>query len=196
MIYKVFWALRALLYSPFFGSIKFPGYMGKPILIKGARKIFIGKRVRIFPHIRLEAHGLDGKITIGDDVGIAQNVHITSASNLTIGASTTILANVFITNFDHDYRVVGINILRQQNLIKETTIGENCFIGIGACIQAGTELGKQCIVGANAVVKGKFRDFSVIVGSPAKVVKRFNAESNQWEATDGNGDFLLPGTGV
>lgn len=190
MIYKLLWVIRAILYSPFFGKIKFPSYMGRPVFLKGTKNIFIGKRVRIYPNIRLETHGAHGKIQIGDDVGIAQNVHITSASNLEIGAATTILANVFITNIDHDYKEIGINILKQNMLVKETKIGENCFIGMGACLQAGTELGKQCIVGANAVVRGIYQDYSVIVGVPAKVVKRYNYESQEWEKTELDGNFI------
>lgn len=178
---KFFWILRAVVLSPFFGQIKFPSYIGKPLFILGLKKIFIGKKVRIFPNVRLEVHGANSKITIGDNVGIAQNVHITSGSNLVIGKNTTILANVFITNIDHDYRELGVPILEQKNVIRETIIGENCFIGIGAAIQAGTILGKQCIVGTNSVVRGNFPDYCVIVGNPAKIIKQFNFETQKWE---------------
>jgi acetyltransferase-like isoleucine patch superfamily enzyme len=47
-------------------------------------------------------------------------------------------------------------------------------------IQAGTILGEQCIVGAGAIVKGKFDDFSVIVGNPAKVIKQYDKKTKQW----------------
>lgn len=66
-------------------------------------------------------------------------------------------------------------------LFKETIIGENCFIGFGASIQAGTVLGKKCIVGTNAVVHGTYPDYSVIVGVPAKSIKRYNEETGDWE---------------
>lgn len=191
MVYKFFWAIRALLYAPFFGKIKLPSYIGKPILLKGVKRIFIGKHVRIYPHVRMEVHGADSLIEIQDEVAIAQNVHITSASNLIIGKATTILANVFITNIDHDYQEIGKHILKQKYLVKKTNIGENCYIGIGACIQAGTILGKQCVVGANAVVKGCFQDYSVIVGAPARTVKRYNADSKIWEKTNPDGSFKI-----
>ncbi|MDA6068805.1 acyltransferase [Flavobacterium sp. AC] len=190
MIAKFFWTIRAILYFPFFGTIKFPSYIGKPIIIKGCKNIFIGKHVRIFPQIRLETHGVNGSITINDDVSVGQNVHITSGSNLIIGKSTTILANVFITNIDHDYQEIGVHILKQKYLINETLVGENCFIGIGACIQAGTILGKQCIVGANSVVKGIYPDYCVIAGVPAKILKRYNFNSKVWERTYPDGTFL------
>jgi acetyltransferase-like isoleucine patch superfamily enzyme len=190
MNYRFLWIIRALYYKFFFGEFLMPSYIGKPVFLYGVKNIFIEKNVRIFPNIRMEVHGKNSSITIKEDVGIAQNVHITSASNLIIGKSSTILANVFITNIDHDYTTIGVNVLKQKMIIKDTQIGENCFIGIGAAIQAGTILGNHCIVGANSVVKGIFLDYSVIVGVPAKVVKRYNIETKLWEKTDSNGAFL------
>lgn len=180
MIYKIFWALRAVIYAPFFGKFGFPSYLGKPLFLMGTRKVFIGKKVRIFPHLRLEVHR-NGNIQIEDDVVISQNVHITSAGNLTIGKSSLILANVFITNIDHDYQELSKHVVKQEYLVNETVIGENCYIGMGAAIMAGTKLGKQCIVGANSVVKGEFPDYCVIVGAPAKMVKKYNFETQKWE---------------
>ncbi|WP_448672243.1 acyltransferase [Sphingobacterium multivorum] len=181
MICKLFWAVRAILYKFFFKKIEFPSYIGKPVFLHGVNKIAIGRRVRIFPNVRLEVHGDDSSLTIEDNVAIGQNVHITSGGNLIIGESTTILANVFITNIDHNYTEIDRHILEQEMLIKNTQIGENCFIGIGAAIQAGTILGRQCVVGANSVVRGVFPDYCVIVGVPARIVKRFNFDTQQWE---------------
>lgn len=156
-------------------------YIAAPLYVKGGKNISIGEKVRIFPGLRIETyHG--GKIIIGSDVSIGQNFHITSSDiKLEIGAHSTILGNVFITNIDHDYRTIGIHILKQKFIIRETRIGENCFIGYGAAIQAGTILGKQCIVGTNSVVRGRFPDYCVIAGIPAKVIKKYNFENNKWE---------------
>lgn len=189
MIFKFFWIVRAIVFYPFFGKIKFPSYIGRPVFLKGTQNIFIGRYVRIYPQIRMETHGLNGIIEIQDDVSIGQNVHITSGSKLKIGKSTTILANVFITNIDHNYKQIGIHILKQDYLIEETSIGENCFIGIGSCIQAGTILGKQCIVGANSVIRGQFPDYSVIAGVPGKVIRRYNPQNDIWEKTNPDGTF-------
>ena len=180
MMQKYLWGLRALLYSPFFGKFGLPSYLGKPVFLKGIKNVFIGKKVRIFPNLRMETQD-GGTIRIHDDVVISQNVQITSAGNLEIGKRSLVLANVFITNIDHDYSEIGKHVVKQKIFVKETKIGENCFIGIGAAIMAGTILGKQCIVGANSVVRGHFPDYCVIVGSPAKIVKKFNVETQVWE---------------
>lgn len=160
-----------------------PSYIGKPIFLSGISKVSFGKKVRIFPGLRLEAIGKNAEVIIRDDVAIAQNVHITSGGKLLIEKSVTILANVFITNIDHPYENIELAPSKQEFVIKETIIGENCFIGIGASIQAGTILGRHCIVGTNAVVRGVFPDYCVIAGIPAKVIKKYNFETCKWEKT-------------
>ena len=189
-MFRFFWILRGLIYKPFFGKFGFPSYIGKPLFINNFKRIFIGKKVRIFPGIRIEVLNNNASIKFDDSVAIGQNVHITSASELVIGKKTTILGNVVITNIDHDYQEIDRHILEQKHVITETQIGENCFIGYGAVIQAGTILGRQCIVGANAVVRGHFPDYCVIVGIPAKIVKRYDEKSAVWKKTNSKGEFL------
>lgn len=191
MILKILWTIRYLAYSFFLGKSGFPSYIGKPVFINRFNRLFIGKKVRIFPNCRIEIQDNCACIIIEDDTSIAQNFHIISGckQQLKIGKGTTISANVFITNIEHNYQQTGKHILKQPLLSQKTTIGENCFIGYGSVIQAGTVLGKQCIVGANAVVRGTFPDYSVIVGIPAKIVKRYNESSGKWEKTNAKGEF-------
>lgn len=189
MLFKIKWMLSAIFLSFFLKKIKFPTYFAFPIFFTGLNKVSIGKKVRIFPHSRFEVHG-DGEIHIGDNVGIGQSFHITSASKLTIGSGTLILARVFVTNIDHKYNEINVPILEQGNIVSETHIGKNCFIGIGAAIQAGTILGDNVIVGANSVVRGKFPSYSVIAGVPARVIKKYDHELGIWRRTDTHGVFI------
>lgn len=193
MIFKIFWILRGLVYKPFFGKFGFPSYIGKPIYIGNFERIFIGKRVRIFPGSRIEVVDKNSSIVFEDNISIGQNLHIISGGEqeLRIGENTTFSANVFVTNIDHKYDEINRHILLQKPLESaKTQIGENCFVGYGVVIQAGTILGKQCIVGANAVVRGIFPSYSVIVGVPAKIVKRYDEKNGVWKKTDKNGNFI------
>jgi acetyltransferase-like isoleucine patch superfamily enzyme len=49
-------------------------------------------------------------------------------------------------------------------------IGEYTFIGPNSVVMPNTRIGKGCIVQAHAYVQGDFPDFSIIGGSPAKVI--------------------------
>jgi acetyltransferase-like isoleucine patch superfamily enzyme len=178
---KYVWALRALVYKAFLKHVGNLTYIGKPCFIEGRKGISIGNRTRIFPGIRMEA--IDGgEIRIGNNCAIEQNVHITAAENpLCIGDNVTILANTFITNLDHEYRDISCSVMEQGWQVKETSIGDGSFIGYGAAIQAGTTLGKHCVVGTGAVVRGTFEDYCVLVGCPARVVKRYDPKTEKWE---------------
>lgn len=189
MIYKIKWAISGLFMFFFCKSIKFPGYFAFPLFSKGLKRVTIGRYVRIFPNFRIETH-FDGVINIGDNVSIAQNVHITSGGVVNIGSGTVIAANSFITSIDHDYKVVGLDMAKQQYLINDTTIGKNCLIGMGVAIQAGTTLGDHVVVGANSVVRGYFPSYCVIAGSPAKIIRRYVPEDSVWKKTDLLGNII------
>ena len=51
-------------------------------------------------------------------------------------------------------------------------------------ILPGSKIGDGCIIGANAVVSGFVEEKSVAVGAPARVVKKWSDEKNQWEDLD------------
>lgn len=151
----------------------------------------VGANVSIGKHARIQAikewlgSTYEPEIIIGDDVSIEQRLHLIAASKLMIGNNSTISFDVMITDVDHQYEMIDVDISKQPLNVSQTEIGEYCFIGSGAKILAGTVLGKQCIVGANSVVRGHFPPYSVIAGTPAKIVKKYDFHSLQWTKVDG-----------
>ena len=55
---------------------------------------------------------------------------------------------------------------------KPITIGDDCWIGGNTTIMPGVTIGKGCTIGAGSVVTRDIPEFSVAIGSPAKVVKK------------------------
>lgn len=164
---KLCWGVRAIFWWTI-NKIGLPSYVGKPTYIKSLKALQFGKKVRIYPGLRIETVG-EGRVKIGNNVSIGQNFHISSCNDtLAIGNNVVISGNVHISNSDHSYSQIDTFLYSQPLSYEHTEIGDNCFIGYGAVILAGTVLGKQCIVGANSVVRGVYPDYSVIVGSPAK----------------------------
>lgn len=99
------------------------------------------------------------------------------AKNITIGERTIISSQVQMLVHDYsignamlEMKVGGVRVGHLPHFIKNIEIGNGCFIGMRSIILPGTIIGDNSIVGAGAVVKGKFPPGSVIVGNPAKVI--------------------------
>ena len=58
-------------------------------------------------------------------------------------------------------------------------IGDNSWIGENVSI-IGASIGKNCIIGANSVVTNNIPDYSIAVGSQAKIIKKYNFNTNKW----------------
>lgn len=59
-------------------------------------------------------------------------------------------------------------------------IGYGSWIGTKVTIIGNVRIGRHCIIGANAVVTHDIPDYSVAVGIPARVVKRYDFNLKQW----------------
>jgi lipopolysaccharide O-acetyltransferase len=125
-------------------------------------------------------------LEIGNDVSISFWGHISAAQSISIGSGVMIGSKVTI--IDHDHGSYGGQnhtsplIPPAQRPLKTSAIqiGPNCWLGDGVVVTAGAEIGEGTIIGANAVVKGKIPAFTIAVGIPAKPVKRFDFEQQQW----------------
>jgi acetyltransferase-like isoleucine patch superfamily enzyme len=164
----------------------------KTVRISNENFISIGNNVTINFNTRIEPITLwkgrkyNPQIYIGEGVNIEQCCHITCANEVIIGAGTSLLPFSMITDIKHNFENVNKPSNKQGITVKRTIIGENCSIGTGACILPGVTIGKHCIVGANSVVSKDIPDYSVVVGIPAKIIKKCNMKTGKWENVKSN----------
>lgn len=151
--------------------------------------VYIGPRCRIQAITKYEGVNYTPHIIFGDNSSVQQDLYMTCASRIEIGSNTAIAGFVTITDIDHPYGDVDIPIERQNLKVCNVSIGSDCKIYNGAVITNGTSIGKHCVVGANSVVKGMFPDYCIIVGNPAKIVKRYNPLTGLWQRTNCDGSF-------
>ncbi len=163
-------------------TIETPISIVNPGKIKVGAGGFISRNCQIEAIDRYNEKEFYPTIEIGENVFIGQNTHIVATSQLKIGRDVTISDNAFISDCQHEYKDFLKNVLNQELTSIRTSVGDGCFIGFGAVIQAGTILGNGCIVGANTVVNsGNYEDGCVIVGAPGRIVKKYNEINGKWE---------------
>lgn len=173
--------LRLQLKGILFDRMRFRyfGYrsvLENPAIIVRPDRISIGNATNIRPQVRMEVacvEGSAGTILIGDRCLIEQNVHIVSCRTVKIGNDVTITANCSIVDVAHPLRFDGKALGARIDSSKSfpVDIGNGCFIGTGSTLLPGATLGEGCVVGANSVVNGNFPAFSLLAGSPARVIR-------------------------
>lgn len=109
------------------------------------------------------------------DIEIEEGVYIGPQCNIgccKIGRNSLIASGVHIMSGknQHNFDDLSIPIQQQGGYIEKISIGEDCWVGNGSLIMAN--IGKQCVVGAGSVVVSDVPDFSIVVGNPAKLVKK------------------------
>lgn len=121
-----------------------------------------------------------GDVTLGEDVSIwFGSVLRGDNTNLHIGAGSNIQDASVLHSDAGQPLVVGERVtVGHQVVLHGCTIGDESLIGIGAVVLNGAKIGRNCLVGAGALVtEGKeFPDGSMIIGSPAKVVRQLSQE--------------------
>jgi len=158
--------------------------------------IIIHNSVQIWYNARIECISsysgdiFNPVVILHNNVSIQQNLHLTCASGVEIDSNTAISANVTITDIHHPYDNIDESIKNQKIITKKVYIGKECNVGNNVVILPGTYIGNHTTVGANSVLQGTYPDYCVIVGSPAKIIKRYSIEKKIWLRTKPNGDFL------
>ena len=131
--------------------------------------LVIGNAVRIDQYSTISVLK-GGKIIIGDNSGIGQNNIIVCHDFISIGEGTTI--GPYVCIYDHDHVFDPVNGVDQKSFItKPVVIGNNCWIGANTIILRGTEIGDNCVIAAGSVIKGSYRDNSLVIQKRNTIIK-------------------------
>lgn len=102
-----------------------------------------------------------------------------------IGPGCFLSNNVLITDSMHRYDDIEMAPLSQPMRVAEVRIGEGTMIGENACIFGSVNIGRHCVIGANSVVSNcEVPAYHVVVGAPARIVKRYDSQSGQWRRVE------------
>ena len=153
------------------------------LALLGPQFMEIGDRVLIGRQARLEAIGEDNgvKLKIGTRSRIGPYAHLGAAQSLVIGERVGIASGVLIIDHDHDFRdpqkgYYGTGYL----LASPVVIKDGAWLGERAIVLKGVTIDEGAIVGAGALVNRDIPAYSIAVGVPAKVVRRYDFDRGEW----------------
>ena len=193
---KAVQALRGLVYGSGYGTSLMPHFRGRGVQVHYSSFLSIGRGVTFGDRTRIDAYCRVG-VVIGDNVtigsgslvagsgviaepgefvkignrtSVGMNNVIWGQGGVTIGQDCLLGPDVVIISENHASSSVEIPIREQGAIRAPIVVGDDCWIGTGAKILAGTTLGKGSIVGAGAVVTRDVPPLAIVVGVPARVV--------------------------
>ena len=162
----------------------YPGLaLGRDVVIgPGVRfRVLNGATLRIGDRTRIDARAelhSDGKLTIGADAYIGTGTIIVAAEQIAVGDDALIAAYVVIRDQDHHsepgelpYRLQGLE-------TSPIAIGRNVWIGTGAVILKGVNVGDNCVIGAKSVVTRSLAADTRAAGIPARPLTAAAAGNN------------------
>jgi acetyltransferase-like isoleucine patch superfamily enzyme len=155
-------------------------------VVFGEERIEIGAGTTIGPLASISAGmpsqiGLRGDpvITIGDRCSLGKGIGIVGHERIEIGDDIWTGHYVYVTDQNHGYEDVDLPIGTQLWKNEPVRIGSGSWLGHGAVVLPGSDVGRHVVVAAGAVVAGiDVPDFSVVAGIPARVVRRL--EGDRW----------------
>lgn len=164
--------------------------------IRGIKNIKIGTKFVSGKGLWLEAidnnynkitKASNPELKIGNKVSLGEYVHIGCNHRIVIGDDVLMGSKIYITDHNHGvYRGADQDspeippIDRKLTVCESVEIGARCWIGEFVTILPGVTIGEGCIIGSHSTVTHDIPANSIAVGSPARVVKKWNASVGQW----------------
>jgi len=126
------------------------------VINNGAGDVILGDRVRVGI-----GSVIIGPVTMGNGSGLGQHV--------------------FLSGFNHGFSDGSRNSSEQELDMRPTVVEDEAHIGANSVVVPGVTIGRRSQIGAGSVVTKDVPPFSVVVGNPARVIKRFNERTGNWE---------------
>jgi lipopolysaccharide O-acetyltransferase len=162
----------------------------RPAYLRGTGRVRLGPGFTSGPGLRIDCFGESAVVVIGSQVEVNDRVHIGSRLSVTIGDRVLIASNVFISDHNHgSYGGAGehssplVPPAERPYQSAAVIIEDDVWLGEHVCVLPGVKIGKGAIVGAGSVVTTSVPEYTISVGVPARVIRRFDFASARWVAS-------------
>jgi acetyltransferase-like isoleucine patch superfamily enzyme len=137
--------------------------LGRGAVLRLGRWSWIGHGTKIRVH--------EGECEIGAKTVLGQECTISAFQHVSIGRECVVADRVMLIDFDHGVVEVERPIRVQGIYKRDVRVGSNCWIGYGACILRGANVGDNVVIGSNTVVTKEIPANAVAAGAPARVLR-------------------------
>jgi acetyltransferase-like isoleucine patch superfamily enzyme len=156
-----------------------------PARVTAPERIFLGDDVTILEHAFLSVAaavpGIVPTLRIGDRTRIGRFAHIACVGEVEIGPDVLTSDRVFIGDTHHGYEDPAQPVVAQAMASPQRVhIERGAFLGIGSAVLMGVTIGEHAYVGAGAVVTEDVAPRTVVVGNPARAIRRWDDASASW----------------
>lgn len=118
---------------------------------------------------KLRVH--EGNLRLGPKVVMGGDNVVNTYLDIEIGENALLGDSVYVCDFDHNYDRLDIPIKKQGIVKTPVRIGADVWVGEKASILRGADIGTGSVIASQALVKGVIPPFSVVAGTPARVIK-------------------------
>jgi acetyltransferase-like isoleucine patch superfamily enzyme len=137
--------------------------IGRGAVVRLGRWSWIGHGSKIRAH--------EGEVSIGAKTVLGQECTISAFQHVSIGRECIVADRVMLIDFDHGV-VETERPVREQGIYKrDVRVGNNVWIGYGACFLRGVTVGDNCVVGTYTVVNRSVPANAVVAGVPVRVLR-------------------------
>jgi acetyltransferase-like isoleucine patch superfamily enzyme len=159
-----------------------PFFLGRGLELEVARRgqIRFGRFVWIGDGTKIRCH--EGVVEIGAKTVMGQECTISAYQRVRIGEECVIADRAMFIDFDHGIVEVERPIRKQGIYKRDVEVGNNVWIGYGACVLRGVSVGDNSVIGTNSVVTKDVPANAVVGGIPARIIRMREAPQDlRWE---------------
>lgn len=156
--------------------------LGRGARVNDPRLVDVGRDVSISEYCWMNVKDDRGDsrptLHIGDGTYVGRFVQFNAWREVRIGREVLIADRVFISDSQHDFLDPNVTIMRQGDSFRGAVrILDGSWIGAGAVILPGVTIGRNAVVGANAVVTRDVEERTVVGGIPARWIRNIGADA-------------------
>jgi acetyltransferase-like isoleucine patch superfamily enzyme len=143
-------------------------------------RLHIGRWAWVGHGTKIRVH--EGEVSIGAKTVMGQECTISAYQHVSIGRECIVADRVMLIDFDHGIVEVERPIRLQGIYKRDVRVGHNVWIGYGACLLRGVDVGDNSVIGTSAVVTCEVPANAVVGGVPARVIRMRKAPRGmRWE---------------